>query len=1040
MSTEYTKCEAVLNTKGKVCSLLVVLPKHYCEHHEYFDSFSEALIVDIKNNDGKAVICGIHRNWHNDINAVTGKAFAICNNCKVCKKNVGEKKDELVENKIPIEHIIFSDIDENSVKCRWVDKNMEPCRGNSLKDTHYCKFHVHVIDYTEAMKIASKLCKGCNKVKYLEDGCDTCRERPKPNKEQNKETEVTCKAIVKDRQCNFKAGDKGYCNKHVTICWKNEIEESGENKVCVNYVRGCKNVLKIDDYNSCEECRETARKNDKIKRSNYKAEIKDIIVKKDNIIKEPALLNNENNTTLLSNPKLNNPKSEPPSGTFFRMLSGVHTHRENNKLVEDNKAKLNNPKSDLSSDLSSDSSSDSFSEKILELPVDDDTTEEEKIPSRKCVECGQFYPLDKFTTLRGAPSKKCNVICLPKERAKDAMRDRSGRDYKEYEQRPERKVAKKQWKEENYEKAAGYWIDARAKKIENDVEGYLKKEAIQAKKWRDNNPEKQKEINKKRNVNTDIKYNYYKREGENKGRTYELTLEESEAYFLDNCYYCGEEAKQGETLNGIDRKDNNGDYTMDNCVTACNMCNMLKGDLFDHEQFIQACEHILVNFGLIEGELHLECFRDYISSNYTDYKYSANKRNKEFALSELEFYNITNNDCYICGKKNTDLHNNGIDRIDNNIGYSHNNCKACCGTCNYLKNDYTIEDVLIKMVQIYNYHYNKNVEYIMNRFVCDKIFSQYKIERDLNIGDVIKQRNIAAKNKEMQSNKDENIIKIQKITKEEKKDREIIRKQQNSIELRNRYNDEESRKIWAKKIADNREKNRNNIVEHDQIQEHDKIQEHDEIKEHDDIESIEKNDTNNQSNNQSNNKQNNIVDEFHENKETEEDYIKIRNRIRQQGYRDRLNESKPKKVLKMGLTPEEKREYKRIQKQKERGNKYNSNNEQNNIMNEQDEICVGESYNNEEDNKNKEDSKNKEDNEKNNEEDNEKDSKNKEDNEKDNKEDNKIKNKIRQQNYRDKINKNKPQKVLKMGTTPEEKKEYERIRKQKQRENKQERT
>jgi hypothetical protein len=51
----------------------------------------------------------------------------------------------------------------------------------------------------------------------------------------------------------------------------------------------------------------------------------------------------------------------------------------------------------------------------------------------------------------------------------------------------------------------------------------------------------------------------------------------------------------------------------------------------------------------------------------------------------------------MCGKETNDQHVNGIDRIDNSIGYNHDNCLPCCGTCNYIKNKFSIEDVFRKL-------------------------------------------------------------------------------------------------------------------------------------------------------------------------------------------------------------------------------------------------------------------------------------------------------------------------------------------------------
>lgn len=67
---------------------------------------------------------------------------------------------------------------------------------------------------------------------------------------------------------------------------------------------------------------------------------------------------------------------------------------------------------------------------------------------------------------------------------------------------------------------------------------------------------------------------------------FELSREDIIKLCQQNCYYCGEPPKQklpenrvknGHFIhNGIDRKDNNIGYTMDNCVPCCTKCNMSK--------------------------------------------------------------------------------------------------------------------------------------------------------------------------------------------------------------------------------------------------------------------------------------------------------------------------------------------------------------------------------------------------------------------------------------------------------------------------------
>lgn len=86
---------------------------------------------------------------------------------------------------------------------------------------------------------------------------------------------------------------------------------------------------------------------------------------------------------------------------------------------------------------------------------------------------------------------------------------------------------------------------------------------------------------------------------------------------------------------------------------------------------------------------------------YTNYRMNAKNKNNSFKLTKEEFLNLTSQNCYYCGVEpkqimhkpqyNGDYIYNGIDRLDNNIGYELNNVVPCCGICNKAKRDLTQE-------------------------------------------------------------------------------------------------------------------------------------------------------------------------------------------------------------------------------------------------------------------------------------------------------------------------------------------------------------
>jgi len=93
------------------------------------------------------------------------------------------------------------------------------------------------------------------------------------------------------------------------------------------------------------------------------------------------------------------------------------------------------------------------------------------------------------------------------------------------------------------------------------------------------------------------------------------------------------------------------------------------------------------------------------------YKRGAKKRDLSFELTEEEFVSLTKQSCYYCsikpvqvyhpGQCNGDFIYNGIDRIDNNKGYTLDNVVPCCGICNGMKSVMTKDSFLQQIEQIY---------------------------------------------------------------------------------------------------------------------------------------------------------------------------------------------------------------------------------------------------------------------------------------------------------------------------------------------------
>jgi len=101
---------------------------------------------------------------------------------------------------------------------------------------------------------------------------------------------------------------------------------------------------------------------------------------------------------------------------------------------------------------------------------------------------------------------------------------------------------------------------------------------------------------------------------------------------------------------------------------------------------------------------------------YSTYKRNAKIRNLIFKLSKEEFKVITKTKCVYCGREPSNKvkyhgkkHNsyyicNGVDRVDNNIGYIISNCVPCCKICNRAKSTLTLDEFKNWMGDVVNFH------------------------------------------------------------------------------------------------------------------------------------------------------------------------------------------------------------------------------------------------------------------------------------------------------------------------------------------------
>ena len=317
----------------------------------------------------------------------------------------------------------------------------------------------------------------------------------------------------------------------------------------------------------------------------------------------------------------------------------------------------------------------------IEIPV-------VKLENKYCPSCHKEYPLDQFVGIKTPTTKRCKC-CRDKDKIRDAKRDPVHRLElaRIAERKPERQQVKNDWKQHNYVLIAGHWV----------------KDPAMIRK---------------------IIYNKYQRTSVTRNINFDLEFDDFCNIINTNCYYCGVLQEQG--FNGIDRKESNKHYSLDNSVSCCQICNYIKGSL-DYDIFLKRIEHILFYNKRIEnGIISNQLFGNHNSINYSSYKCGALNRELQFDLTIQQFLENTGKNCYICGKENIDIHKNGIDRMDSNIGYIIDNCMCCCGECNIMKKDYTYDELFEKFILIYNFSIkDKIIDYCVPE-IKNRIFVKLK--------------------------------------------------------------------------------------------------------------------------------------------------------------------------------------------------------------------------------------------------------------------------------------------------------------------------
>ena len=110
------------------------------------------------------------------------------------------------------------------------------------------------------------------------------------------------------------------------------------------------------------------------------------------------------------------------------------------------------------------------------------------------------------------------------------------------------------------------------KKYKNDNKTLINKKA---KEYYNQNKTSISLKHKEYRISQKGKYSKYKKNAINRNKDWNLSNDEFQSFWQQDCFYCGESI---DTI-GLDRVDNGSGYSMDNCIPCCSKCNKMKNTL-----------------------------------------------------------------------------------------------------------------------------------------------------------------------------------------------------------------------------------------------------------------------------------------------------------------------------------------------------------------------------------------------------------------------------------------------------------------------------
>ena len=89
-------------------------------------------------------------------------------------------------------------------------------------------------------------------------------------------------------------------------------------------------------------------------------------------------------------------------------------------------------------------------------------------------------------------------------------------------------------------------------------------------------------------------------------------------------------------------------------------------------------------------------------ARYSALKSATRMKGSVTPITFDEYKNLIESPCYLCGDSviSVSKSGHGLDRIDSSVGYILSNCRPCCGACNRMKRDLSVDEFITRIKKI----------------------------------------------------------------------------------------------------------------------------------------------------------------------------------------------------------------------------------------------------------------------------------------------------------------------------------------------------